>query len=105
MFNRHFYAAKPKEPRNILKEFFSGSEQEALILDPPFGGHVDPLAATVRYFSKLYSKMNSQKELKGVPICFVEFYMIALSLRLDVLERCLMGIKVSDFIGATGGIK
>ncbi|XP_054282113.1 rRNA N6-adenosine-methyltransferase ZCCHC4-like [Macrosteles quadrilineatus] len=63
MFNRHFYSSSP-EPKRVLRKFLSGCDRGALVIDPPFGGHVDPLTATIKHFSKLYSKKNPENDLK-----------------------------------------
>lgn len=43
----------------------AGEKRVALVLDPPFGGHVEPLAATVEYFTRALAKRHPESELAG----------------------------------------
>uniref|UniRef100_A0A1B6LWJ6 CTCHY-type domain-containing protein n=1 Tax=Graphocephala atropunctata TaxID=36148 RepID=A0A1B6LWJ6_9HEMI len=51
MFNRHVMACDDKA-KHALRNFVDGEGKVALVMDPPFGGHIHPLSATVKHFTR-----------------------------------------------------
>ncbi|XP_046660046.1 rRNA N6-adenosine-methyltransferase ZCCHC4-like isoform X3 [Homalodisca vitripennis] len=71
MFNRHVMSTCSKEPKHVLRKFLAagGVGRVALVMDPPFGGHIDPLAATVQYFIRQVDNLIGKKGRKlGSPV-------------------------------------
>lgn len=58
MFNNYFF---DKDSKSYLEEFLK-SEMIAVLMDPPFGGRVEPLANTLESLNKDWIKMNNVKD-------------------------------------------
>ncbi|XP_017775093.1 PREDICTED: zinc finger CCHC domain-containing protein 4, partial [Nicrophorus vespilloides] len=56
-FNNHFFS---EEAKTHFREFLTLSSEEKLVIvtDPPFGGRVEPLAATFKSINKLQQEIN-----------------------------------------------
>lgn len=66
MFNRHVMGNADAGKRVLARFLYTtGEKRIALVLDPPFGGHVEPLAVTVEYFSRLLAKKHPESQLAG----------------------------------------
>ena len=62
MFNHHFFEEDLAKP--LLQSFFENSKLNSMliVLDPPFGGLVEVLAASVK---KIWKLAEYNKEYKG----------------------------------------
>lgn len=69
MFNNHFFDEECKE---TFREFLclNKGEKIALVLDPPFGGRVEPLAATLNSIQNSVRTVNNNEQL-NVAIFFI----------------------------------
>ncbi|XP_045772368.1 rRNA N6-adenosine-methyltransferase ZCCHC4 [Maniola jurtina] len=67
MFNNFLF--NQNEDEKVLKKFLKGSKNKglAIVMDPPFGGRVEPLIQTIKELSNLYSKVCGTED-KILPV-------------------------------------
>ncbi|XP_064213339.1 rRNA N6-adenosine-methyltransferase ZCCHC4 [Tribolium castaneum] len=59
-FNNHFFLP---ESQQVFEDFLKTESDLVLILDPPFGGRVEPLAHTIKQISEKYNQLNEKTKL------------------------------------------
>ncbi|KAL0882828.1 hypothetical protein ABMA27_016368 [Loxostege sticticalis] len=68
MFNDYLFNGNDDE--KVLKKFFKSSREGGLcvVMDPPFGGRVEPLVHTLRELSATYRKLCDKSEDETLPV-------------------------------------
>jgi len=51
-----------EEKKEVLSKFISKKGKMVVLLDPPFGGRVEPLARTLQEIEKEYSTKTNRSE-------------------------------------------
>ncbi|RZB94444.1 zinc finger CCHC domain-containing protein 4 [Asbolus verrucosus] len=88
-FNDHFFFPESEE---VFSDFLTSSNDIALILDPPFGGRVEPLAHTIHTISEKYRKLNNtQAEL---PVFWVFPYFMEPQILNSLPDFAMLDYKV-----------
>ncbi|XP_021377170.1 zinc finger CCHC domain-containing protein 4-like isoform X2 [Mizuhopecten yessoensis] len=78
MFNHHFFDGQKSE--DVFKQFILEEEEDgkrvAMVMDPPFGGMVDALAATYNKISLQWQTLSDQTQDSNLPILwFFPYFM------------------------------
>ncbi|CAH0398161.1 unnamed protein product [Chilo suppressalis] len=68
MFNNYLFNGNTDE--NVLKNFIKKSREGGIcvVMDPPFGGRVEPLVLALREMSDLYRKIFEKSEVETIPV-------------------------------------
>ncbi|XP_023938845.2 rRNA N6-adenosine-methyltransferase ZCCHC4 [Bicyclus anynana] len=90
MFNNYLFQ---NEDEKVLKKFLKSSKNKglAIVIDPPFGGRVEPLAQTIKELSKMYSTI-CESEDKILPVIWAFPYFAE-----PYITNMLPEIKMHDY--------
>ncbi|XP_044252568.1 rRNA N6-adenosine-methyltransferase ZCCHC4 isoform X2 [Tribolium madens] len=87
-FNNHFFHPESQE---VFDDFLK-SESVVMILDPPFGGRVEPLAQTINQITQKYNRLNKLKV--ELPIFWIFPYFMEPQILNSLSDYSMLDYKV-----------
>ncbi|XP_069137703.1 rRNA N6-adenosine-methyltransferase ZCCHC4-like [Argopecten irradians] len=92
MFNHHFFDGHTSE--EVFKQFMSEEEGKriAMVMDPPFGGMVEALAATYNKISQQWRTLSGKTNTTDLPILW--FFPYFMEKR---IKECLPNTQMLDY--------
>ncbi|KAK3607860.1 hypothetical protein CHS0354_038289 [Potamilus streckersoni] len=107
MFNHHFFDGKSSE--KVFRKFLTEDNgmNVAIVMDPPFGGMVEALAATVKKIEHTWQITSNKPSLCRLPVFLFFPYFMEKRILDCVPEFCMLDYKVDYdnhllFTGAKG---
>ncbi|XP_049873750.1 rRNA N6-adenosine-methyltransferase ZCCHC4 [Pectinophora gossypiella] len=92
MFNDYLFNGNNDE--KVLKKFFKSSKEGGIcvVMDPPFGGRVEPLIQTLRDLSSIYRKTFDKPENEIIPVIWAFPYFSE-----PYIKNLMPEIKMHDY--------